>query len=195
MSPAASRALYIALFHFILGFRFQELKILRAATSKKPTSPLDISYWSAVPYRLGSAAVKYSARPVVSPTPISSPGTSQDCLREAMKKQLSEGEARFDLLVQVGTTADKTPIEDACVEWKEADAPFRKLARIVIPQQVFDTAEQMQFCENLSYTPWHSLPEHRPIGGINRARKVTYELISRYRHELNAAPRKEPEST
>ena len=51
----------------------------------------------------------------------------------------------------------------------------------------------MTFCENLSYTPWHSLPDHRPIGGINRARKVVYEAISKVRHDYNAVPRREPD--
>ena len=44
------------------------------------------------------------------------------------------------------------------------------------------------FGENLSFTPWHSLPEHRPLGGINRARKAIYRAISRQRHELEWRP-------
>jgi hypothetical protein len=46
--------------------------------------------------------------------------------------------------------------------------------------------------ENLSFTPWHALPEHRPLGGINRARKVIYDLISTFRHRENDQPRREP---
>ena len=63
---------------------------------------------------------------------------------------------------------------------------FYKLATIHIPQQVFDTPEQNEFCENLSFTPWHTVPEHKPLGGINRMRKVIYERISQLRHEMNA---------
>ena len=44
----------------------------------------------------------------------------------------------------------------------------------------------MQHCENLSFNPWHSLPAHRPLGGINRARKVVYPALSKLRHERNA---------
>ena len=32
---------------------------------------------------------------------------------------------------------------------------------------------------------WHALPEHRPIGGINRLRKAVYEAVSIYRLERN----------
>jgi hypothetical protein len=43
-------------------------------------------------------------------------------------------------------------------------------------------------------SPWHSLPEHRPLGGINRSSKLVYEVISRFRHTENKVPRREPTS-
>mgnify|MGYP003508653362 CR=1 FL=1 len=61
-----------------------------------------------------------------------------------------------------------------------------------IARQAFDTPEQDAFCENLSFTPWHSLPEHEPVGVMNRVRRALYQEISRYRHAKNAAPRAEP---
>jgi len=90
-------------------------------------------------------------------------------------------------------TSNKMLIEDSMTEWQETQAPFYQVATIHIPQQIFDTPEQNQFCENLSFTPWHSLPEHRPLGAINRLRKVIYENISLIRHEMNSTPRKEPQ--
>jgi len=50
----------------------------------------------------------------------------------------------------------------------------------------------MQFCENLTYTPWHALPEHRPLGGINRVRRAVYESLAELRHTLNEIPQEEP---
>ena len=88
-----------------------------------------------------------------------------------------------------GGMNSEVPVEDPTVDWK---APFRKVATIRIPPQVFDTPERKSFAENLSFTPWHSLPDHRPIGGINRARKAIYRAISIQRHTLNDAPRREP---
>ena len=78
-------------------------------------------------------------------------------------------------------------------EWKESEAPFLKVATIRIPQQAFDTAAQNESCENLSFNPWHALPDHKPLGVTNRMRKVIYEQISRVRHEMNSATRQEPE--
>jgi hypothetical protein len=84
------------------------------------------------------------------------------------------------------------PVETPMKIWSEEASPFVKVARIDIPSQSFRSDEQMKFCENLSYTPWHALPEHRPLGGINRLRKVVYETISTERHKLNGVRPQEP---
>jgi hypothetical protein len=191
------RSAYIAVNYFILGRHFHEFSALRAAVSKMPKSPLEIVYWSATPYALGDRAVKYSARPHARPpeVPERQDMTSPDRLRAALAAHLDRAEARFDFLVQVQTPPGNTamPVEDATIEWSNQSAPFRKVATIVIPRQTFDTTARMSFGENLSYTPWHCLPEHRPLGGINRARRVVYEAISKVRHKSNAEPRREPE--
>ena len=84
------------------------------------------------------------------------------------------------------------PVEDPTIVWDEIKAPFIEVATIRIPKQQFNSEAQQTFCENLSYTPWHALAEHRPVGGINRVRKTVYEGISLLRHKLNKAPRVEP---
>ena len=84
------------------------------------------------------------------------------------------------------------PVEDPTIVWDEIKAPFIEVATIRIPKQQFNSEAQQTFCENLSYTPWHALADHRPVGGINRVRKAVYERISLLRHQLNKAPRVEP---
>lgn len=76
--------------------------------------------------------------------------------------------------------------------WRESDSKPERLATIIIPIQDCMSPEQAVFCENLSFSPWHSLPEHRPLGLVNRVRKVAYREISKLRHHLNDAPRQEP---
>lgn len=78
------------------------------------------------------------------------------------------------------------PIEDTSIEWRESDAPFETVARVTVPAQDFDTPSQNLACDNLSFSPWHSIEAHRPIGGINRLRKAVYGSISEYRHTRNA---------
>jgi hypothetical protein len=84
------------------------------------------------------------------------------------------------------------PVEDPLVRWDEVEAPFQPVAIIRIPRQDIGEDGREEIAENLSFTPWHSLPEHRPLGSNNRARLVIYEAISKFRHEMNEAPREEP---
>ena len=98
----------------------------------------------------------------------------------------------MEFLVQPRTSSTLL-VEDAMTEWKETQAPFYQVATIRIPQQVFDTPDQNKFCENLSFTPWHTLAEHKPLGVINRMRKVIYDRISQVRHEMNSTQRQEPQ--
>lgn len=163
-------------------------------TSEPISSPLTSRYWSAVPYKLGNQAVKYSARPCG--TALDRSGNHPDdpaFLSKALKAGLANGRgACFDFMVQRRGDADDMPVEDSTVEWSEDDSPFEAIAKIEIPAQTFDSPEQTKFCENLSFTPWHATPDHRPLGSMNRTRKVVYEATSAERHKLNGAVRAEP---
>jgi hypothetical protein len=182
------------LLRFFLNPFDPHLRELRIAlrSPRRHANPLEIEYFSVVPYLLGTSAVKYKARPVRGTRSRIARRRSPDSLREAMRARLAAGDAEFELLVQTQTDADTMPIEDPSVVWDEGASPFRKVATIRIPAQSFDAPAQQTFCENLSFTPWHSLPEHRPLGGINRARRVVYEALSERRHERNRVPIREP---
>ena len=157
-------------------------------------NPLQIRYFSTTPYLFGRTAVKYSTIPQVKEPDSIPSNPDPDYLRLAMIKTLERGDAFFDFSVQLQTDPETMPIEDPGKEWSEAASPFRKVATIRVLQQSFDSQAQREFGENLSFTPWHCLPAHRPLGGINRARKVVYDFISSFRHEYNHVPRVEPTS-
>jgi hypothetical protein len=44
----------------------------------------------------------------------------------------------------------------------------------------------------LSYTPWHCLKEHRPLGNQSRARKRMYFELRDLRQRMNQTPHIEP---
>lgn len=151
-----------------------------------------VTYWSTTPYKLGDgAAVKYVARPVLDGAVVEGDESSVDRLREAMARHLAQKPARYEFCVQPQLDADAQPIEDASVEWDEEKSPPVAVATIEIAEaQPFE--RWMNFCENLEFSPWRGLPDHRPLGGINRARKAIYEAISKLRHEDNHVARVEP---
>ncbi|MBJ7416090.1 MAG: hypothetical protein JHC88_11685, partial [Niveispirillum sp.] len=124
---------------------------------------------------------KYSAMPC-EPKPVVIPKTKDpNYLRAAMVEQLATGGACMRFMVQV-RTGDMS-VEDPRYEWSETEAPFQEVARIEIPKQDFNTEPQNAACEASSYNPWHALPDHKPLGGVNRMRKAIYERIFELRRE------------
>jgi hypothetical protein len=143
-------------------------RVLRNLISslRRFSNPLAIRYFSVAPSLLGDKAVKYALTPREAGQAPVPEGPSSDYLREAMARQLGSGNAVFDFAVQFQVDPDKMPIEDPGVTWDEVLSPFRKVATLTIPQQIFDALEQREFGDNLSFNPWRCLPEHRPLGGI-----------------------------
>jgi hypothetical protein len=170
----------------------EAFKINKEAAATEFHNPLRGQFFSEEPYKLGPHAIKFSARPISMTTIAKPDNPGPEYLREAMLKQLKEGDAYFEFVVQLQTDALKMPIEDSAVIWDEALSPFQRVALIRIPKQDPTAFKDLEFGEQLSFTPWHALPEHRPLGAINRARRVAYDAISRYRHEQNKEPRREP---
>jgi Catalase len=170
----------------------RELYLAGRTLKPPPASLLETEFHSLSAYRLGpSQFAKWSALPC-GPRSAVRRDRGPNMLREALKADLAQGEACFDLRAQLQVAGKNMPVEDATVLWSEKDSTPLKLARVTIPRQQFDTPEQNAFCENLSFTPWHALPDHEPVGVMNRVRRALYQEISRYRHAKNATPRVEP---
>jgi Catalase len=157
--------------------------------SRKFANLLEMEWFSATPYLFGERAVKYGLKPWLKTKTELPKKPSNNFLRERLKENLEREGAGFDFMIQFQTDPYKEPIENALVPW---DSPFHKIATVKISRQKIDSPEQMTFCENLSFNPWHSLPEHRPLGSANRARKAVYLAISDFRRTRNGAPTSEP---
>lgn len=190
MLEALERGAFWMLLHFALHPR---LLFLFLAIRQKCASMLAIRFGSTTPYLFGTRAVKYSARPHVAAASTIPTNPSDVFLRDELAKRLGEGSASFDFCVQFQTNPQTMPIEDPRRVWSETESPPVKVATIVIPSQNFDTPAQNEYGENLAFTPWHSLPEHRPLGGINRGRRIIYETMSRYRQQRNCVSHEEPD--
>jgi hypothetical protein len=154
-------------------------------------NPIQTRYFSQVPYRLGPNAIKFSAKPISNAANRPPASEGPDFLREVMTKQVSESDVYFDFMVQVQTDPVRMPIEDSLTIWDEALSPFQRVAIIRIPRQDI-TAKRLEIAENLAFSPWHALPEHRPLGNMNRTRRVVYEMVSEFRRTANGVAREEP---
>ncbi len=147
-------------------------------------SPFDIDYWSTTPFRLGPdnrVAIKYAALSCTALPGEQPENADADFFRTVMQQQLAGGQACFDFMVQHQQDPDAMPVEDASVVWDEADAPYQKVATITIANQEFSSAAAMQACDSQRFNPWQALPEHRPLGGINRVRQAVYSEAGEFR--------------
>ena len=162
---------------------------------------LDMSWFSVTPYRLGmtneqgfaNTTVKYKLQACESTgRKFNKKSDGDDYLREVMTQQLQAGEGCFDFYLQKQLDPKKQLMEDARYAWKEENTPFIKVARITIPPQDLGSPEQQEYCENLSFNPWHGLEVHKPLGSINRARRDVMKAISDFRLKTNGIQREEP---
>ena len=150
-------------------------------------NPLNIQYFSAAPFLFGQDQVmKFSVKPVnqISPTELPA-DPSPDYLRSAVTESMQKNALiEFDFMVQVRDDEGDMGIENASSLWDENQFPFTKVAKITIhaPQTTIDSDADKAQCEALAFTPWHSLPEHQPIGSINRLRKDVYQASAEHRN-------------
>ena len=172
-------------------WRLREFRIGVQILKFPPRNLLSDRFYSMTAYKLGAGQyVKYSAKPVAcaagGKVPGSWVGFGSNALQDQLVAQLKTGPAFcFDLMVQPQVAGRNMPVEDPTVEWSESDSPFVPVARIRFDRQDITPQIGNGFCENLSFTPWHALPEHEPVGGLNRVRKGVYQAISRYRRCQN----------
>lgn len=177
----------------IFKWHFRQLYLGASTLKAAPDSLLTQQYYSLSAYRLGPEQfIKYSAKACDTNTAVEVDDDKPNFLRTELVDNLGKNEACFDFMVQLQDPTKNMPVEDTTVRWKESDSPFVKVARVTIPKQSFNTEAQNNFCENLSFTPWHGTQALEPVGGINRLRKAVYDGVSRFRHGKNKVEKQEP---
>jgi hypothetical protein len=164
--------------------------------TKTQSSPLEDSYFSCVPYLLGEGqAMVFSVWPRLKTrtrVPNLPKRPPDNYLRDAMVATLARQDVEFDVCLQVQTDPHLMPIEDNAVFWPPELSPRVPAAVLRIPRQTFDSPEQLQFPRYLTFNPWHTIAEHRPLGNQSRARLRMYKELSELRQRVNGDPHYEP---
>jgi hypothetical protein len=186
-----------AIFYFLNFQRSHVLDLLmQSLWIKTQSSPFEAPYFSCVPYLLGEGqAMQYSIWPKsnqrtrIPRLPLRPP---DDYLRDAMVTALAAGDVELDVRLQRQTDPHLMPIENNAVLWPEKLSPRVSVATLRLPRQKFASPAQMEFAKRLSYNPWHTIAEHRPLGNQSRARRRMYLELSKLRHSMNGVPHYEP---
>jgi hypothetical protein len=140
-----------------------------------------LRYWSTVPFRHGPGdVVKYSATPFKDNPARPLQKRNPKGLQDELIRHLNEDDkmSGFDVAVQFLDVVRMTYwgkhrdanfwIENASIEWNEAEAPFHTVARLtLLPNSRLGPEES-----NATYfdVTGNSTPDSTPVGSINRAR-------------------------
>jgi catalase len=172
----------------LLSLRFKDkLRVMRTLAlvqvqSHQKIEPYQkLRYGSNVPFRHGPTEfVKYSATPVIGNPARSLQRSNPRGLQDELSRHLKEDGkmSAFDFGIQFLDTGKMTYwgnrhdpdfwIENASVEWKEADAPFHTVGRLTLlsnSQLPQDAGEAVYFD-----VTGHATADSAPVGSINRAR-------------------------
>ncbi len=126
-----------------------------------------------------------------------------NALEEEIKRLFRNEDAVWDVKVQLALAAEEGtsqeeadfPIERADKPWPESKSSWQTVAHISVPaQNSYSDARQLYVDEQMSFSPWHALAAHQPLGGIMRARLKAYEEAIKFRATRNARERVEPKS-
>ena len=148
-------------------------------------------YFTPAPIKFGPYAVKFTVQPAGETKSATNGPQTDDFLREELTSRLRTGDLMFDFVVQFYVNEQLTPIEDSSIPWTVEHAPFVTVARLRIPKcDLLDphAKARSDAVNRLSFSPWHTTEDHRPLGNVMRARKVAYQMSSGFRHS-------EPEPT
>lgn len=160
-----------------------------ARMTSAPRHPLERVYSSVAPFQLGPHVVRWGLRPAPGGRLVEVP-RSPDRLRTALAEQLrKDGSMRLELCVEMRGGRARRPIEEGDVDW---GGSLERIADLEILADGFGTPEQEELGERMSFNPWNALAAHRPLGNLNRARKLVYRAVYLHRTTLNGEKPFEP---
>ncbi len=172
--------------------------LLRALGGHPATHPLSEIYYSATPFLYGPYMAKFSIAPVSEDLTMHGHDHIEidgnpTAIREAMLDHFAIMGGEWELRVQLCTDLDAMPVENAAKVWPEDQSPFVCVARLIVePQTAWSEARSAAIDDGMSFSPWHGLEAHRPLGSINRLRRTAYEASARARSEREHRPMTEP---
>ncbi|AJK46704.1 catalase family protein [Burkholderia plantarii] len=112
-----------------------------------------------------------------------------DALRDEVQAFFTRQGGVWELRAQLATDLERMPVEDASVVWPEDVSPYVTVATVrVAAQPGWSEARSAAIDDGMSFSPWHGLAAHRPIGGVMRVRRPAYEQSAAFRERFNGCP-------
>ena len=167
---------------------------VRSLGGEPATHPLGETFFVQLPLRYGDYMARISVVPVA-PELTALKGKHLDvghdplALRHAMLEHFATQGGIWEVQAQLCTNLDTMPIEKADSLWPVDESPYVTVARITVkPQAAWTEEKSLAIDDGMSFSPWHSLEAHRPLGSVMRVRKAAYEASRRFRSIHNDQP-------
>ena len=148
----------------------RRLLALLASVGTKFSGFATAQLFSAVPIACGPYAVRLRLEPA---SGNGDAAVGHDFAAD-VRARLARQPLQWALQLQPFTDERATPIEDASVNWV---SPYTTVATLLLPRQDLASADGLALqaqAEAGVFDPWQALAAHRPLGDVQRARKVIY---------------------
>jgi len=173
-----------------------ESRTLKSLGGAPMTNPLGDVFYSQTAFRYGDFVAKISVAPVsanlvaLADKPEDVKG-KPDGFRDIVVDEIARNGGEWHVRVQLRT--DKAmSIEDSSKEWSQDDSPFLPVASIKVAPQAAYSEAHARADDALSFSIWHGVTAHQPLGSVNRCRKDTYKAAAEFRGRANGCPMHEP---
>jgi hypothetical protein len=156
---------------------------IRQGVRPSPSLALE-TFWSRGAVLWGDAPVRFQLLPATGAETSGSDAAgaaTENALRAEFTARLRRGAVRYRLALQRFVDEERTPIEDGASDWEHTSPPI-EIATLVVPQQDLDTDDgrrRSAAVDGLAFNPWNAPPRFRPLGNLNRARAVVYDMSAR----------------
>ena len=174
---------------------------LIALGGQPETNVLGETYYTQVPIRYGDYIAKLALAPASAGLRALTDAKvdladKPNGLRDAVVDFFASQGGEWDVQVQLCTDLEEMPIEDASVQWPEDRSPYVTVARLVCDAQPAWTEARARVVDDgLSFSPWHGIAAHQPLGNVMRTRKRAYEAAVAFRTSHGGTSIAEPDET
>jgi hypothetical protein len=172
---------------------------LKALGGHPETHILGETFYSQAPLRYGDYIAKISLAPVsANLTALTDASLNvngvPDGLRAAVKEFFATRTGTWEIRAQLCTDLDAMPVEDSSKPWPEDLSPYIAVGTITArPQDSWSPANVQAIDDGTSFSPWHGIAAHQPLGSIMRVRRDAYKSSADFRGTHNGCPMHEPQ--
>lgn len=174
-----------------------ESRTLKSMGGAPMTNPLGDAFYSQTAFRYGDFVAKFSIAPV-SDNLVALANKKEDVkgkpdgFRELVVEEIARNGGEWAVRVQLRTDEKTMPIEDASKAWPQDESPYLPVASIKVAPQTAWSTERAKTDDGLSFSVWHGIAAHQPLGSVNRVRKDNYKAAADFRGRANGCPMHQP---